>query len=428
MTRVVTRLAGRRKVIGRMMITLLMTMVVVGVIQYAAADRLLTNRALAQLAAGHEADAKVIRGLYEASEASDRLSPVRELLNHVAARPGVLRVALITSDATVAAVGRQGHAGAGAMTGTDMAGSMPGMSPLPQPSASPMASHPATMQAPAVSGSGPSRTVGERIDDQAAQTVRKVTGTLAPDTRVVADGLSAVITVPVVVGSDMYALEVVRSTADLRQQLSDLRWTLLGTLALGLLFGLGIFYLVGARGYSSRLHRALEDSATDGLTGLRNHREFHEELRRRLELARRHGRPLSLALIDLDGFKAVNDTQGHRAGDRVLAKMGLLLRDGRPEDLPFRTGGDEFALLLPETDVDGAQLVAERIRQEVDAHIDGVTTSIGVAAFNLHAPDAETLMEAADAALYAAKGQGRNRVVCSPWESGVPADARSATG
>ena len=418
------RLAGRGKVIGRMMVTLLITMVVVGVIQYVAADRMLTSRVLAQLASGHEADAKVIRSLYETSEESDRLRPVRELLNHVAARPGVLRVALITSDATVAGVGQQGHAGGGAMN--TMAGPMPGMSAMPQTSVSPTASHSTTMQAPAVSGSGPSRTVGERIDGQAARTVQKVTATLSPDTRVEADGLSAMVTVPVTVGSDRYALEVLRSTGDLRQQLSDLRWTLLGTLGLGLLFGLGIFYLVGARGYSTRLHRALEDSATDGLTGLRNHREFHEELHRRLELARRHGRPLSLALIDLDGFKGVNDNQGHRAGDRVLAKMGLLLRDGRPEDLPFRTGGDEFALLLPETDVHGAQIVAERIRHEVDAHIDGVTTSIGLASFNLHAPDAETLIEAADAAMYAAKRQGRNRVACSSSESGAPADASSA--
>jgi diguanylate cyclase (GGDEF)-like protein len=180
---------------------------------------------------------------------------------------------------------------------------------------------------------------------------------------------------------------------------------------------------VGARGYGTRLNRALKDSATDGLTGLRNHREFHEELHRRVELARRHGRSLSLALIDLDGFKTVNDTEGHRAGDRVLAKMGLLLGDGRPEDLPFRTGGDEFALLLPETDVDGALIVAERIREQVEAHIDGVTTSIGVADFTLHVPDSDALIEAADAALYVAKRQGRNRVVRSSLTQDAPADA-----
>src|SRR5206468_3169956 len=107
----------------------------------------------------------------------------------------------------------------------------------------------------------------------------------------------------------------------------------------------------------------------------------------------------------------VNDSRDHRDGDRVLAAVGLLLRHGRPEDLPFRVGGDEFALLLPETDIDGAEVTAERIRALVAAEVDGVTTSIGLATFAVDAPDAESLLEAADAALYRAKHAGRNRVV-----------------
>ena len=418
-------MAGKRtKVAVRMMITLFITMVVVGGVQYLAVDRALTNRALTQLAAGHEADAKVIRGLYEASPAHDRQGPVRELLNHVAARPGVLRVALIAPDSTVTAVGRQVHTPAGTTPQAGMPSSMPGMS-APTNAGHPMPAPTDTLRAPAITGTDPGRSVGERVDDSAARTVQQVTGSLASDTHLSADGLSAVVTVPVTLDAATYAFEVVRSTSDLRQQLSALRWTLLGTLGLGLPLGLAIFYLVGARGYSTRLNRAIQDSTTDGLTGLRNHREFHEELHRRVELARRHGRSLSLALIDLDGFKAVNDTLGHREGDRVLAKMGLLLSDGRPEDLPFRTGGDEFAVLLPETDTGGAQIVAERIREQVEAHIGGVTTSIGIADFTLHVPDAETLVEAADAALYAAKAQGRNRVVRSSLGQDEPAGASS---
>ena len=413
-----TRLAGKRgKVIIRMMITWFVTMMVVGVTQYVAVDRALTQRALTQLAVGQEADAKVIRSLYEASTASDRLATARELLNHVASRPGVLRVALIGPDASVAAVGQAGHVAGGASAGADMSSPMPDMA-APSASAHPAPGHTTSTRAPAIAGAGPGRSVGERVDASAARTVRRVAASLSSDTHLSADGLAAIVTVPVTLGSSTYAFEVVRSTVDLRAQLSDLRWTLLGTLGLGLLFGLGVFYLVGARSYSTRLHRALEDSATDGLTGLRNHREFHEELHRRVELARRHGRSLSLALIDLDGFKGVNDTNGHRAGDRVLAKVGLLLRDGRPEDLPFRTGGDEFAVLLPETSVEGAQVVAERIRELVEQHVDGVTASIGVADFTVHVPDGDALIEAADAALYAAKRQGRNRVVRSSLGQG----------
>ncbi len=435
-----TRLAGRQgKVVVRMMITLLFTMMVVGVVQYVAVDRALTHRALIQLAAGQEADAKVIRGLYETSATQDRLGPVKELLNHVASRPGVMRVALISEDATVAAVGRQGHGDPAAAAESGMPHAMPAMSAMPaMPHAMPAmpakpaaSAHPVSTdshhQAPAIAGAGPGRIVGERVEDSAARTVQQVAGSLSSDTHLTEDGLAAVVTVPVTMGSSTYAFEVVRSAADLRQQLSDLRWTLLGTLGLGLPLGLAVFYLVGARRYSTRLNRALKDSATDGLTGLRNHREFHEELHRRVELARRHGRSLSLALIDLDGFKTVNDTLGHRAGDRVLAKMGLLLSDGRPEDLPFRTGGDEFALLLPETDAQGAQTVAERIREQVEAHIDGVTTSIGVADFTLHVPDADALVEAADTALYAAKRQGRNRVVRSSPAQDAPAGSSPAT-
>jgi diguanylate cyclase (GGDEF)-like protein len=404
------------------MLTLAITLVVVGVVQYVAADRALTQRALAQLTTAHEADAKVLRTLYEQTTGHDRLVEVRPLLNHIATRPGVLRVALVDAHGVVAAVGRPGH---GAMS-NDMtpspAGTVPAMSghagrdphtgaSAPAPSGHATSGPQTEASAPATHATAPGRTVGERVDDPSAAVVRTVTARLTPNTRLGHKGLDATVTVPVTVDGAAFAVEVVRSTVELRQQLSDLRRMLLGTLAVGLPFGLLAFYLLGAHGFSSRLDRALEDSATDALTGLRNHRQFHEELHRRMELARRHGRPLSVAVIDLDGFKQVNDSQGHRAGDRVLASVGLVLRQGRPEDLPFRIGGDEFALLLPETDIEGAEVAAEVLRQRVQADIGGVTTSIGLATYAVDAPDAETLLSVADAALYQAKHQGRNRVV-----------------
>ncbi len=150
---------------------------------------------------------------------------------------------------------------------------------------------------------------------------------------------------------------------------------------------------------------------TDGLTALGNHRGFHDDLRTAVSLADRHDRHLTLAMIDLDGFKQVNDTHGHARGDQVLAAVAAVLREGRREDRAYRIGGDEFALLMPETDMKGAFEVAERIRARVDREVDGVTTSIGIATLGVSSPDAPSLLLAADEALYAAKAAGKNVIV-----------------
>lgn len=160
---------------------------------------------------------------------------------------------------------------------------------------------------------------------------------------------------------------------------------------------------------------------TDSLTGLPNRRRFDEALARDCRRAARQGHPVSLLMIDADCFKGYNDRYGHQAGDGVLQRIAETLRSvsARPGDLGCRFGGEEFALILPETDAAGARLVAERLRALVEAHRmphDGnphgvVTVSIGVAdtlSFGHHDP--ARLIAAADAALYAAKGLGRNRV------------------
>jgi diguanylate cyclase (GGDEF)-like protein len=157
---------------------------------------------------------------------------------------------------------------------------------------------------------------------------------------------------------------------------------------------------------------SLEQSAlTEPLTGLGNHRAFHEALPRALARAYRHGHQLSMALIDLDDFKSINDQHGHAHGDWVLVELARHLRAGRVEDPAFRLGGDEFALILPYTDRNDAARRLERIRLAVGASLNGATLSVGITELTEDLEDAETLREQADAALYDAKRRGRNRTV-----------------
>lgn len=161
-------------------------------------------------------------------------------------------------------------------------------------------------------------------------------------------------------------------------------------------------------------------SKTDEMTGLANRRQFDEGLHRAFHQARRHGRPLSVMVMDIDLFKAINDTKGHQAGDEVIKVVAnIIKRCCRQSDLPARPGGDEFAVLLPETTTAAAAVVAERIRKTVFDRtilIHGsevaMTVSIGIA--DLEAGRTETpedLVALADEALYAAKQLGRNRFV-----------------
>ena len=190
-----------------------------------------------------------------------------------------------------------------------------------------------------------------------------------------------------------------------------------------------------ARRLATAFDRLAEMSNTDQLTGLANRRHFEEVLRAFYTQARRYSRRLSVMIMDVDYFKAINDTAGHQAGDRVLRDVaGVLTRTCRKADLPARLGGDEFCVLLPETTAAEGAEVAERIRQFVaqmtvkaDALEMNATTSISVADLNageIDSPDA--MLAAADKALYAAKQQGRNRVVRADSLDGP--DAAGAAG
>lgn len=186
-----------------------------------------------------------------------------------------------------------------------------------------------------------------------------------------------------------------------------------------------------------RLRQANRDlerlAVTDNLTGALNRREFMSTVARQVRLADRHGRPLSLVFMDLDHFKRINDEFGHQRGDAVLREFAeLVLGRVRGTDFFFRWGGEEFALVAPDTSGTAALALAEELRRGVENHVYSgglaVTVSMGVA-WNDSACTPETLLERADAALYRAKREGRNRVVaadldCRPGpESGWFAEA-----
>ena len=183
------------------------------------------------------------------------------------------------------------------------------------------------------------------------------------------------------------------------------------------------------------------EAGTDDQTGLANHRALIAALDRELERSRRYGRRFAVLFIDLDHFKAINDTRGHDAGDRTLREFARVASGAlREVDTLGRWGGEEFLALLPETDIAGAPRAAERVRASVAGHAFGsigggaLECSIGVAVFPTTGQTRDELLRVADAAMYRAKRQGRNRAVVAepsaapPPRSGVTAEPAGRIG
>lgn len=167
--------------------------------------------------------------------------------------------------------------------------------------------------------------------------------------------------------------------------------------------------------------RLRELAITDGLTGIYNHRYFKQFLAKEIIRTNRHNTKVSLAMIDIDHFKHYNDSHGHVAGDKILQQMAKLMAQNlRSIDVAARYGGEEFVAVLPQTDAHAAKIVAEKLRmliensqfeKEESQPNSKITISVGIATYPDNSKDLEGLINSADQRLYAAKAQGRNKVV-----------------
>lgn len=182
--------------------------------------------------------------------------------------------------------------------------------------------------------------------------------------------------------------------------------------------GDSIFKFLSGSDMEAQYHETIYNmTIVDGLTGVNNKRYLMETLEREIPRARRHLRPLSLIMFDIDHFKKINDTFGHLAGDYVLKELAQLVKSRiRPDDVLGRYGGEEFALALPETDAQGAFAIAEELRRMIEGHRFvfeqeniQVTVSMGVALL-ADGWDVTLFIKQADERLYAAKREGRNTV------------------
>jgi diguanylate cyclase (GGDEF)-like protein len=208
---------------------------------------------------------------------------------------------------------------------------------------------------------------------------------------------------PVDLRGGRYAFMTSYTHASFDGQLSRVRRNLLLVGLLALIGVTGLFYLLGGRSLLRSHRLALQRATRDGLTDLPNHRAFQDEFEQAAAAARRHPDPFALALLDLDDFKLVNDRYGHPQGDALLRRVAAVLRDGRSADRAYRIGGDEFALLLPHTDAEGAAILIGRWARTL-AEAD-IAASIGVATTR-DGQSVDELRGQADAALYEAKRRG----------------------
>jgi diguanylate cyclase (GGDEF)-like protein len=335
-------------------------LVAAGVAQYRLAANVAVGGTAAAAPGEHAADAKAIVAAYD-ENLLDPAPAIGAVLDQIAARPGVAEAALVSGE------------------GVELTGG----------SATPSARLVAETEPPAALGTAVAATLKSGKPSAAA------------------DG---VVTQPIDMHGDPHALVVLREPVPAVVPLSDLRWIVPVTLAaLAALFA--VVLLVRRRSLATRHAGALHRAGVDPLTGLGGHRLFREELARQAGASVRRDRSLTLALFDVDFFATVNAAEGLRHGEAVLAEIGAVLRSGRSDDLPFRVGGDQFAVLFPHTNAAEASVAVERIRAAIAGGLPGMTVSAGVAELDPQIPGADSLLAQAELALHDAKSAGRDRLV-----------------
>jgi diguanylate cyclase (GGDEF)-like protein len=349
---------GRRVGFGRrLLLAVVITLSVVGGVGYALMAHQLRRSQIADYARVQRADVRSVQAIGRQEDETTARTATDHLIASIADRDGVLEAVLIDPRSVVVASDRSGTR------------------------------------------------IGRRDSDQRIRNaLARGESYAGPETDPHRDRRDFEFVTPVGLPDGRDALEVSYDHRVLDANLADVRRTLLVIGLFALFGGTAVFYLVGGR-MLLRSHRiALERATRDGLTDLPNHRAFQDEFPRAVAAAVRFGEPLAVIVFDLDDFKFLNDHHGHPHGDAILVRVAGVLSAGRTEDRAFRIGGDEFAMLLPHTDGDGARTIATRLDNAFTAA--EVVVSMGISDLR-DGESADDLRSEADAALYEAKRAGR---------------------
>jgi diguanylate cyclase (GGDEF)-like protein len=347
----------------RLLATVILTFALVGAIGYILLDRNLSHRQMADYAAAQRADADAFEGVgSREANPTDAILDIDRLLQGVSQRPGILEGILVDRQHTIRAAA--GVTGNPALVGT------------------------------------------VNVDPKISAVLEHGISYAGVETDPAQDSRDIEFVIPVSLFGARYAYETTYDHTAYQARLHEVR-TILALIGLvGLIGGGIVFYLVGGRRLMRDHRTVLRRATRDGLTDLPNQRAFQDEFPQAVSAAMRYHEPLALALLDVDDFKLINDRHGHPHGDAILKRVAAVLRNARPGDRPYRTGGDEFALLLAHTDGAGTRAVARRLCR--DLADSGIEVSIGISALR-PGLQAETLRSEADAALYEAKRHGGNR-------------------